>query len=155
MKLIQYLTAFAFVLVVFAGNGQSRVPVVWSFHTGRLSEREIILTLTADVAAGWHVYSQFSGEDGPQPARVIFNTHDAYAPVGRPEERGRATTYYDSTYEMEITWLSGTVSFLQKIKLMEPVTRISGKIEYMVCNNHMCIPDKREFAVDVLPEQKP
>jgi DsbC/DsbD-like thiol-disulfide interchange protein len=149
MKLNRYLTAIAFVLAVFTSYGQSRTPVVWSFNTERLSKHEIILTLTADVAAGWHVYSQYSGKDGPQPTRVIFNTGEAYAPIGRPEEKGRATTYYDSIYEMKITWFAGRVSFLQKLKLNEPVTRISGRIEYMVCNNQMCVPDKREFAVEI------
>lgn len=147
MKKITYQLTVGFVLVACTCYGQSRVPVVWSFNTERLSKHEIMLSLTADVAAGWHLYSQFSGEDGPQPTRVIFNTDDNYSLIGRPEEKGRATTYYDSTYEMEITWFAGKVSFFQKIKLNEPVMRITGRIEYMVCNNQLCMPDKREFVV--------
>ena len=147
MKKINYLLAVGFALTAYTSYGQSKAPVVWSFNTERISKHEIILTLTADVAAGWHVYSQYSGKDGPQPTRVIFNTHDNYALIGRPEEKGRASTYYDSIYEMKITWFAGRVSYLQKIKLMEPVMRISGRIEYMVCNNQMCVPDKREFVV--------
>lgn len=135
-------------------KGQAKVPVVWSFSTKQLSKHEVLLTLTADVASGWHMYSQFSGDEGPQPAQFIFDDQEAYRPVGRPEERGRTLMFYDSLYEMKITWLSGTVSFLQKLVLTQPVSRITGRVEYMVCNKHMCIPDKHGFAVDVyLKEQ--
>lgn len=154
MKKINVVFAVAFMLVVFTSNGQSHAPVLWSFEAERLSGPEAVITVTADVANGWHLYSQFSGENGPVPTRFIFNTQDRYQLVGQTEESGRAITFYDSIYEMKVTWLSGKVSFIQKIKMSEPVTRINGKIEYMICNNHMCIPDRREFIIDIHPPKK-
>ncbi len=52
---------------------------------------------------------------------------------------------------MDITWYSSIVTFFQKIRLNKPVTTISGKVEYMTCNNEVCIPSMHEFNVDVRP----
>lgn len=152
MKKFFYLAVTVLLLTGTNAGGQSPAPVLWSFSAQHTNTFEIRVTITAVVAPGWHMYSQFSDQDGPQPAQFIFDTREGYTPVGRPEEKGQTLTFYDSLYEMNITWLSGKVSFLQTLTRTKPVSRITGRIEYMVCNDHMCIPEKREFAVAV-PEK--
>jgi hypothetical protein len=137
------------VTIVPKSAGQDGPPVKWNFKTELSSKREIILTTTANIAPGWHLYSQYLKEGGPQPTRFSFYQSDAYTPVGQDAEKGEETTFYDEIYEMEITWYSRTVSFVQKFRLNEPVTAINGKVEYMTCNDHICIPAKKEFTVSV------
>ena len=95
--------------------------------------------------------SQFLKEGGPIPTRFTFKGNVDYRIIGDTAEKGKPFVFYDDIYEMEITWYADSVSFSQRIGLNHPVTTIKGKVEYMVCNNQMCIPDEREFTVDIKP----
>lgn len=128
---------------------QGSTPVNWNFKIEQLPQHEIVLNITASIAPGWHLYSQHLKEGGPQPTRFSFHQSDGYIVMGQAEEKGKQTTFYDDIYEMEITWYSETASFLQKFRLNEPVTTIIGEVEYMTCNNQICVPDKKEFEINV------
>ena len=151
MKKSRSLVAIVFVLIFFSkvSYGQGTPAVNWNFKVEQLSKHEIILSTTANIAPGWHLYSQQLKEGGPQPTRFNFYLSDEYIPVGKANEKGSQTKFYDEIYEMEITWYTETVSFLQKFRLNEPVTTIKGEVEYMTCNNQICVPDRTEFDIEV------
>lgn len=88
------------------------------------------------------------------PTRFLFENCDDYILMGQMEEKGEATKFKDDTYEMEITWYTGVVSFVQRLNLKPQSTKIKGTIEFMTCNDHTCMPGKQDFNVDLLPKQK-
>ena len=131
------------------GFAQDSQWVVWDLKTQPVSRTEIILTITANLAPGWHIYSQRLSDDGPLPTRIIFDEKDSYLPIGETDELGNKTRFYSDIYETYIEWFTGMVSFRQKFRIHEPVTTIRGKIEYMTCNDDTCVPARREFAIEV------
>lgn len=158
LKQIKCSLIFAAILSLapILSRGQGSAPLHWNFKVEGLSDYEIVLAITAKIAPGWHLYSQHLKEGGPQPTRLRFHQNDAYIAMGQPEETGKRTTFYDDIYEMEITWYSETASFLQKFRLNEPITTIIGVVEYMTCNNQVCVPQKKEFEINVnLLEENP
>jgi len=127
--------------------------VKWHHASTPLSINEALLTLTAEVKPTWHLYSQNLKEGGPQPTRIRFDNGNEYYLAGNVQEIGQGNTYYDSVYEMEITWYCGVVRFIQKIKLNQP-SFIKGTVEYMICDNQVCIPSLHEFNIHVSPQIK-
>jgi Disulphide bond corrector protein DsbC len=134
--------------------GQNSQYVQWRFKAEYNNPQEAILTFTASVQSGWHLYSQYLKEGGPLPTHFVFEPNENFVCVGEVEEKGEQTTFYDKTYDMEITWYSGVVNFIQKARLHQPATKIFGKIEYMICSNHVCIPNKQDFYFDLNPSVK-
>lgn len=127
---------------------QGNKPVKWHFNAEQTSPSEISINISADVAPGWHLYSQFLSEGGPQPTKFYFQHSNDYLPIGSTEEKGSQVKYHDDIYEMEIIWYQGIVSFIQKAKFNTPVFTIKGRVEYMTCNDHLCVPDQQEFSIN-------
>ncbi|HEX8038720.1 MAG TPA: protein-disulfide reductase DsbD domain-containing protein [Chryseosolibacter sp.] len=132
-------------------GGRQAAPVSWSFEARPGRGGEATLLFTATLAPGWHLYSQHLAEGGPLPTRFRLEPADAFiceTPVG---EKGAAHTYYDSLYGMDVTWYAGAVSFGQKIRLIKPVPAIRGTVEYMTCNDRICIPCEEQFTIELTP----
>lgn len=149
-------TIILFVLisvVTFTSSGQANQTVQWQFTAEHLGNGETMLKISANIAPGWHLYSQFIAEGGPIPTRFTFENADGLDLIGTPEEKGKAFRFHDDMYEMEITWYSEKVDFSQKVSITESLSSIRGKVEYMTCNAHTCVPDAREFVITV-PDQK-
>ena len=131
--------------------GQGPSPVTWHFEAAPARGHETILFITADVAPGWHLYSQSIKEGGPIATQFRFDPNDNYVLTGATEEKGKAARFYDDIYEMEITWYAGIVTFAQRIILNKRGANIKGTVEYMTCNSEVCIPAAREFDIEVKP----
>lgn len=145
---------FSLFLCVSSIHAQKNPAVKWIYKLERLSANEVLLTMTANVAPAWHLYSQFLEPGGPLPTRFTFTNSNEYTVAARTEEKGQMKKYFDDTYEMDITWYSGTIVFSQKITVHQPMTLIKGKVEYMACNDEVCIPDKWEFSIPVNLSQR-
>ena len=155
MKLFSILLHGPFlVLSLNSALGQGIHPVRWHLQSDPAMNQEIVLTLTARIAPGWHLYSQFMEEGGPMPTRFSFERSDNYVLLGKTEEDGNSERFHDDTYEMDITWYTAKVSFVQKISLVQPVSAINGVIDYMACNDHVCVPHKQDFSIAILPMKK-
>ena len=48
-------------------------PVKWEASIEKKSDSEYFLTLNGAIEKDWHVYSQFTPEDGPLPAEFLFH----------------------------------------------------------------------------------
>lgn len=136
-------------LCVNSVHAQKNSAVKWAYKLERLAANEVILTITANLAPAWHLYSQYLEPGGPQPTRFTFIHSNDYTVAVKTEEKGQMKKYFDDTYEMDISWYSGTITFSQKIAVHHPITSIKGKVEYMACNDEICVPDQWEFSIPV------
>ena len=151
--MVQCFRIFLSFIFLFFGfqisKGQG--PVLWGFAADPVRGNETSVHITARLAPGWHLYSQFLKEGGPIPTRFKFHPDDDYVLNGVTRESGVASRFYDDTYGMEITWYSREVIFEQDILLNSTAARLTGVVEFMVCNEEMCIPGQRDFSIDVRP----
>jgi hypothetical protein len=127
--------------------GQDTATVRWQFSAQPVSPHEHLLVLKASVMPGWHLYSQHLPEGGPAPTRIYFDASEAYQLKDSTIEKGEAVTFYDRTYEMEITWYTGSVSFMQRVLADHRPLIIRGHIEYMTCNTEVCQVFRQPFAI--------
>ncbi|MDB5012574.1 MAG: Protein-disulfide reductase [Daejeonella sp.] len=130
------------VFLFLAASAQSQIlePVKWSFSAERVTDKEATLVFKAKIEKGWHVYSQQLVEDGPIPTSFKFTPANFYTLIGKTSEEPRPETAFDKNFNKQISWHENLAIFKQKVKLNKPGVNIEGVLEYMVCNDHQCLP---------------
>lgn len=149
-----FLLLFSFITVAQAQfqnpNAKMYDPVKWAYNAEKIGGNEYNLIITATIAPGWHVYSQFIEAGGPIPTSFKFEPSAAYSLKGKVAESPKAISAYDKTFDMQIAWHSDKVTFKQTIILREPKTIVSGVLEFMVCDDERCLPPAEvEFSIPV------
>lgn len=136
----------AVIIALFALNSnlwaQVQNPVTWTAAYKSISENEGEITITAIIEKGWHTYSQRPTEAGPIPTSFTIVTSAQYELLGKTEETG-AHEEFVPAFDAKIFVFTGQAEFKQKVKLKsKPGFSIAIKIEYMCCNDMMCLPPK-------------
>ncbi len=124
-------------------------PVKWSFEAEKVGDQEYEIIATADIQAGWSVYSQdMESADGPIPTQIMIDKDNNLKVVGDVKEIGRKKKEYDELFEMELVKLSGRTTFRQRVKIAGDLDEVSGQITFMTCCASSCMPPKDiAFAV--------
>ncbi len=130
---------------------QIQEPVKWSYSVEKNGEKEATLVIKAKIDNHWHLYSQFVGEGGPLPTTFKFNPSANYKTVGKVTESPKPITIQDQVFEMEVKYFETEVAFRQKIKVLSDKDfKVSGVLEFMVCNDKQCLPPEEvEFSFDI------
>lgn len=145
------ITIVAIVLVLFAIQSKAQIlqPVRWSYAAKKTSATEAVVFIKATIDDGWHVYSQFVKDGGPVKTTIDFTPSKAFILVGKTIEP-QPITRMEKVFGMEVGFFEKSVIFQQKIRLKAKQTTVSGKLEYMTCNDQKCLPpDDIEFSIPV------
>ena len=83
--------------------------------------------------------------------KITFSKNPLVVSEGKVVELGKLEKSYDQNFKTNVLSYANKVSFVQAIKLKVPVkTRINGTVEYMVCNDEMCLPPtKKSFFINI------
>jgi len=131
-------------------SAQIYTPVTWKFEAENITKNSATLVITANIAPGWHVYSQFIEEGGPIPTSFSFDKGTGYTLDGTVSESPKAVGGFDPTFKMQISWHKKEVKFSQKIKLTQPKVVVNGVLEFMTCDDSHCLPPEEvPFAISV------
>jgi hypothetical protein len=139
----------AIVLLMSAGAfAQIETPVKWSYGAKRISSTEAVVFLRATIQDGWHIYSLDVKEGGPIKTSFTFNPSKEYSLDGKASEP-TPITKYESVFSMNVSYFEKSVTFQQKVKLKSAnVAAVTGKLEYMTCNDKKCLPpDDIDFSI--------
>ncbi len=130
-------------------------PVKWSYTVEQGNDKECTLVLTANIEKGWHLYSQFIGNDGPIPTSFKFEKNKNYELVGLVSE-GKPIEEYDKNFEMTLKFFANKAIFKQKIKVLSKKDFVvKGTLEFMVCDDHKCLPPEEiEFSFNLKGNEK-
>lgn len=139
MKTLLFSLALVFGITATA---QKQDPVTWSAVYKSASEKEGEILITGQIQDGWHTYSQRPTDAGPIPTTVSFTPSKNYELLGKAEEEG-AREEHDPAFDAKLFVFHHKAGFRQKIELKNktPFT-IPVMVEYMSCNNMMCLPPK-------------
>ena len=133
------LSILAVIIFNMAAGAQILTPVTWSYGAKRINKNEAVVFIKAAIEPGWHVYSQFVKDGGPVKTSFIFDHSAAYSLIGSTIEP-RPVTRAEKAFNMNVSFFEGSVIFEQKIKLKGPTANVTGKLEYMTCNDKQCLP---------------
>lgn len=101
---------------------------------------EGIITFTATIENGWHLYSTDLPDDGPISATFNVETIEGAELVGKFTPSAGAVEVYDPMFEMKVRYFENTATFTQKFKVTAPQYKIVGYMQYGACNDENCMP---------------
>lgn len=143
-------TFFLFLSIALMSFAQLQDPVKWTYTVKDLNESESELVFTANLDAGWHLYSQYTDPAGPIAIYFEFTPSKDYKLIGKVQEP-KPHEEYDNDFKCTVRSFSGKVVFRQKVKrLSDKDFKVNGTFGYQLCNDGSCIaPDDRDFSFSV------
>jgi thiol:disulfide interchange protein DsbD len=101
----------------------------------------IELRINVKIDEGWHLYSQrLESNEGPLPTVFEFMPTDSCKLEGIVFE-GTAKEEYDKNFGMNVRYFQGKTTFTQRIiRRTSASFGLTGKVNYMVCDNEKCLP---------------
>lgn len=124
-------------------------PVEWSASINGPENGTATLTVTGKIEGGWHIYGfnmpEMEPEAGvPDPTTMTLSLPVGVTVDGDLVKAGDESMHFDEFMKLNLAWLSGTVSFTQKLKVAENASgTISGTVRYMACTEESCTPPAR------------
>lgn len=118
-------------------------PVKWKSAIKMTDATNGVVTFTATVDAGWHVYGTQLPAGGPEPTSVHWNNQGVKL-VGGLTPSKAAHKQHDETFDMDLSWWTGSVTLSQKFTVTAKEYKIEGSIRYMACDDENCTPPKSE-----------
>lgn len=140
------------ILVLFiTGLGFSQIqdPVKWKSSIEKISDTEYQIKLEATIEGEWHMYSQFTPDDGPLPMEFIYeNAEGNYEPQGKATE-SEYTVQYNDVFEVDEYYFAKEAQFRHNIIITNPeVQNILLDVFYQACTD-MCISFDKFFVFDL------
>jgi thiol:disulfide interchange protein DsbD len=138
-------TLFFLLFAFFVANAQVKEPVKWTSKIEKKSATEYLLVFSATIEDNWHMYSQFSDENGAIPLEVIFNNNKGnYTPVGKAAE-SKTEKAFNDTFGVTETFWSHSAQLKQTIKITNTANEIiQVEVDYQVCKE-VCIQGSNLF----------
>lgn len=119
---------------------QIQDPVQFKSEWQSLSETEAQIVFTADIDAGWHVYSTDLGDGGPISATFNTDKIEGLELDGKLMPQGKEVENFDKLFEMKVRYFENKATFVQKLEITGETYYIEGYLEYGACNNENCLP---------------
>jgi len=140
------LASLFFLLFTFLiSQAQVKEPVKWTSKIEKKSATEFVLIFNATIENDWHMYSQFSDENGAIPLEVVFNNSKGnYTAVGKAAESKTEKAFNDVFGVTETFW-SHSAQLRQTIKITNTANEIiQTELAYQVCKE-VCIQGSNLF----------
>jgi len=136
---------YSFVLLCFSTLSliaQVQNPVNWKAEYKKSSSTQGEIIITANIDMGWHTYSQRPTDAGPIPTSFTFTPSKSFTLIGKPEET-EAHEEFVPAFEAKIFVFKEKAVFKQKVDVIDQTGALAQvKVEYMTCNDMMCLPPK-------------
>jgi len=156
MKKILFLLRLFFVVGMVNANAQIHDPVQWETSVIKKSDSVFSLISKATIQKDWHLYAQNIASGGPVP--TTFNYPETLSLIGETAEP-KGITVFDEVFDLELKYYKQIAVFKQDVKLNQVPKELKVWVEYMVCNDGMCLPPKElelvfNFSEAKVSEQK-
>ena len=147
---MRLLSIFWGLFLPILASAQLVNPISWEAWVERGTKDTLIIYRQAAMEKGWHLYTQDIPPDGPIPTRFFIIDSGSVQWAGPVTADQTPTHEYEKAFDMELSYYHDTVTFQQKVVLGRPVDSIEVGVEYMICNDEMCLPpDAPTFKVAV------
>jgi thiol:disulfide interchange protein DsbD len=137
--------------VLFGGysvSAQILQPVKWSFAAEQEKDNFVVLTITATIDKGWHLYSQYNTESITQATVFKFEKSKNYKLVGKTTEP-KCVEFTDD-FGTDRYFEKSPVIFKQKIEVFtETPFTIEGEVDAQACEQGRCIQVGTDFSIQI------
>lgn len=120
-------------------------PATWKVSHSNTKSGEVTITFEVTLDGAWHIYDVELPEGGPTPTAIELDGSRGVKLVGGLVPSRAPEEVYDNTFEMNLKWYTGSVTFTQKAQIEDPANfRLQGDLVYMLCDDNTCLPPTRE-----------
>lgn len=142
------LFLFCSVNTIFA---QMQNPVHWSYEISPIqSNGTVTVTFSASIDEPWHMYDVKEPENGPVPTSFKFAKLQNAEVAGEVVAKSKLIKKFEPAFGMELSYYENVAVFQQKLKVKNVSADVvaEGAVEYMCCDDQMCLPPtKAKFAL--------
>jgi thiol:disulfide interchange protein DsbD len=149
----KYIATGLLSLVWWAAQAQFSDPVDWHHRVRPTSDENVYeVVFTAVIAPPWHLYDTGPYAGGPNPTVFTFEPAEGVRPEGAIVQLTQPVRIEDAIFGMEIGYFTGQAEFAQRVRVIpERAAVLRARVEYMVCDEQICLPPEEvEFDI-VLP----
>jgi len=146
------LVMMALLLMVKPGRAQMvQDPTSWSYEVKKKSGNTYELIFHLKLQKDWHIWAMKPGGDGFQVAPSFkFDKVTGVQAKGAPVEKGKPVTTVMEGIDGKVTYFADGVDYVQTVVVTGKGVKITGKHEYQVCNDHLCLPPKnKKFVFEI------
>lgn len=126
-------------------QAQMLTPVKWTKSVKMTDANNGVITFTATIDKGWHMYSNDTPEGGPIPLSIKWDKKEGVKLVGGLIHSKAPTTIDDEMFEMKVRQWEGTVTLSQKFTTTDSKYKIEGEVSYQACSDQGCLPGSEMF----------
>lgn len=127
-------------LCLGVANAQFADPIKVKTTIKETSATEAVITFSATINAGWHMYSTNVVDDGPTPTTLTVEKISG-AKLDGPLKADKAPIkHYEEMFGADVYYFEKSAQFSQKLKLTGGKYSVEGYLEYGACNDQNCIP---------------
>ena len=137
-RISSFLTLYIFIYTVALAQFQN--PVVFSVTQKQTGDNVLEVVFQGTIDAGWHVYGTDIADGGPTRAELTLEKQKGLKPDGKLRAAGKVQKKMDEMFGMEVSYMEGTASFVQRFTITEPEYEVAGYLTYGACNDENCIP---------------
>ncbi|HEY0046009.1 MAG TPA: cytochrome c biogenesis protein CcdA [Flavobacterium sp.] len=141
--------SFALLLILFIySNLHAQVldPVKWRTRIEKLSDNEFNLIFEGTIEPEWHVYSQFTPENGPLPLEILFENTKGITAVGKAKESAYKKKF-NEVFEVDEYYFEKKFTITQKVNVTT-AKNIAVSLNYQVCKE-VCINQEKTFTFTI------
>ena len=143
-KLIFTLFALATIIGSYA---QILNPVTFNYSVVKKGTDMYEVHVKAMLQPKWHIYSVKNPDGGAIATELKIIDGKV---VGAVKEKGKLKTSFEKEFNVNQKYFESSVEFVQLVKTKPGSNKISGSINYMVCNDKQCLPPKEvEFKIKI------
>ncbi len=135
----------AITLCALAAQSQMLNPVKWTKSIKMTDDKNGVITFTATIDKGWHLYSNDTPEGGPIPLSVKWDKKEGVKLVGGLKPNKAPATIDDEMFGMKVRQWDGSVTLSQKFTTTADKYKIEGEVSYQACNDSGCLPGSELF----------
>ena len=135
----------AITLCSFIAQAQMLNPVKWTKSIKMTDDKNGVITFTANIDKGWHLYSNDTPDGGPIPLSIKWDKKEGVKLVGGLIHSKAPATIDDEMFGMKVRQWEGTVSLSQKFTTTADKYKIEGEVSYQACSDQGCLPGSELF----------
>lgn len=144
---------FCLTLVAAAAFAQFSEPVQWTGTLKKTGDNKIAYFLTAQLDSGWHLYSQHLPDGGPVKTSIqLAANEEKINPLTGWAEAGSPETYFDSNFQINVTYFSKRVNFAAILPQLAAGATVKASVNYMVCNDEYCLPPTEKILTATIDD---
>lgn len=134
------LLTVALLCACLTGVAQGQNPVKFNTTCEQTADGHLTVRFTAQVDAGWHVYSTDIPEGGPTAATLTIEESRGVKADGKLHPVGSVHRAMDEMFGMEVAYMEGKAVFEQSFTLTGSDYSLAGYLTYGACNDQNCLP---------------